>query len=376
MVTTTGHPADRDGAAHRGVHRPATDPEGDTPLTYAWDFGDGGTATTANASHTYTAPGTYTATLTVTDARRARRGTARSRCKGGAAEHLLLRREVRRLRRVLAGPRPQWTVVRENQTCSVADGCLILPTAAGRPLRQPQRRDQHRAAAGAVRRLAGHHQGHAGRHGDYQQAGLIVYGDDDNYAKVDLLPQRLPPRFEFIRESAGTPRNEGADAICAQPGDTYYVRIASDGTNLTASYSADGTTFVPVGRSAALAGIANPKVGLFALNGGTTAPVVNASFDYFQLMPGRARHLGLARTTSSPGPTGPLPVERDRAGGHHEVPGHQRCPADRRPQRATSTAPATPARRTSSCRRRPPATSRSTRRSTARCSASSTSRAA
>src|SRR5690606_2272422 len=47
----------------------ATDPDGDAPLTYAWDFGDGATADTADASHTYTAVGTYTATVTVTDAR-------------------------------------------------------------------------------------------------------------------------------------------------------------------------------------------------------------------------------------------------------------------------------------------------------------------
>jgi PKD repeat protein len=36
-------------------------------LTYAWDFGDGGTAGTRNANHTYAAPGTYTAKVSVTD---------------------------------------------------------------------------------------------------------------------------------------------------------------------------------------------------------------------------------------------------------------------------------------------------------------------
>jgi PKD repeat protein len=44
----------------------ATDPDGDT-LTYAWDFGDGGTATTKDAMHTYTAVGVYYAKLTVRD---------------------------------------------------------------------------------------------------------------------------------------------------------------------------------------------------------------------------------------------------------------------------------------------------------------------
>ena len=38
-----------------------------TITEYAWDFGDGTTATGATASHPYTAPGAYTVTLTVTD---------------------------------------------------------------------------------------------------------------------------------------------------------------------------------------------------------------------------------------------------------------------------------------------------------------------
>jgi PKD repeat protein len=36
-------------------------------LTYAWNFGNGGTATGKTAGYTYTVPGTYTATLTVKD---------------------------------------------------------------------------------------------------------------------------------------------------------------------------------------------------------------------------------------------------------------------------------------------------------------------
>jgi PKD repeat protein len=44
----------------------STDPEGGA-LTYRWTFGDGGTSTAANPTHTYTANGNYTATLVVTD---------------------------------------------------------------------------------------------------------------------------------------------------------------------------------------------------------------------------------------------------------------------------------------------------------------------
>ncbi|MEU6159254.1 lectin [Streptomyces sp. NPDC047130] len=45
----------------------SSDPDGDA-LRYAWTFGDGGTSTAADPSHTYTTNGQYTATLRVTDA--------------------------------------------------------------------------------------------------------------------------------------------------------------------------------------------------------------------------------------------------------------------------------------------------------------------
>ncbi|MCA9986584.1 MAG: PKD domain-containing protein, partial [Anaerolineales bacterium] len=44
----------------------STDSDG-TIASYAWDFGDGTTAATANPSHVYTTPGDYVAVLTVTD---------------------------------------------------------------------------------------------------------------------------------------------------------------------------------------------------------------------------------------------------------------------------------------------------------------------
>jgi len=66
---------------------------------------------------------------------------------------------------------------------------------------------------------------------------------------------------------------------------TVFLRLTSDGTNLTGAFSTDGVTYTPAGRSASLAGIDNPKIGLYAVNGGTAAPVVDAQFDWFQISP-------------------------------------------------------------------------------------------
>lgn len=45
----------------------SSDPDPGAVLTYNWDFGDGNTGTGVTTSHTYTADGVYTATLTVSD---------------------------------------------------------------------------------------------------------------------------------------------------------------------------------------------------------------------------------------------------------------------------------------------------------------------
>ncbi len=55
-----------EGAAISFSSAGSSDPDGQ-PLTYRWDFGDGGTSTQANPNHTYTTGGTFAVTLRVTD---------------------------------------------------------------------------------------------------------------------------------------------------------------------------------------------------------------------------------------------------------------------------------------------------------------------
>ncbi len=283
VVTATATPTTGIAPVSVAFSGTATDAEDDTPFTYAWDFGDGGTASTLNATHTYTTPGTFTATLTVTDKRGAK-GYATVQVKVDAPNTSCFGARSDEFDGTELN-RDRWTtVVREDQSYSVADGALRLPTGVGdlygtrndatNLVLQAAPSGAWQATTKVTVPVAA----------DYQQAGLIIYGDDDNYAKVDLL-YGGNRKVEFIRETAGTPRNDAADSTAAPTGNTIHLRLISDGTNLTAAYSTDGQNFTPVGRSAALAGITNPRIGLFALNGGTTAPVVNALFDWFQVTP-------------------------------------------------------------------------------------------
>jgi cytochrome c len=273
----------------------ATDPEGDLPLTYAWSFGDGGTATGATASHTFTVPGKHTVTATVADSRGAT-GTAKVdvTVESPSAPTCLTGRSDGFEGTALDTTR--WSsVVRGNQELSVGSGALSIPLTAtdiygtgntGTPnlVLQPLPAGGWSATAKVTlpARLA------------YQQAGLIVYGDDDNYAKMVIQgrstgsPSAADRIFQFIREESGVP-NEVAASNTANLGATYpdtvWVRFTSDGANLKAAYSADGATFTEMPETKQLAGITNPRIGLFGLANRTEALPIAASFDYFTITP-------------------------------------------------------------------------------------------
>ncbi|MFC4533494.1 ThuA domain-containing protein [Sphaerisporangium dianthi] len=269
----------------------AADPDGDEPLTYKWNFGVNGAPapTTANASYTYNAPGTYTATVTVTDAKGAVT-TAKVTVKVDApATQCFTGRSDDFLGTTL--DRDRWSVVRENQDLKVADGKLVIPTSTtdiystGGNTTNIVVQPAPSGAWTATAKLT------MNARDQYQQAGLVIYGNDDNYAKMVLQARGNNSHanrvFQFIREENAAP-NEVTASNSAQLGDAYpdtvYVRFVSDGTNITAHYSSDGVTFTAMTQTKPLAGMTNPKIGLLSL-AGANHPVVDAAFDWFHITP-------------------------------------------------------------------------------------------
>ena len=256
-VTASAEPASGEAPLNVAFNATATDAENEA-MTYAWDFGVPGTdddkSTQEDPNYTYTAPGNYTATVTVTDA------------AGAKSSATVEVRVTRPLDECPTGPirsdefdgsaldLDRWTVLRPDAAnpFTVSDGNLNLPiangsmygpgTSAKNLIVQPTPDGEWMATAKiSVSAL----------NENYQQAGLRVWTDDNNWASVHMISAGGNRDFEFIYEAAGNPRNEGADKLGGIPADaplSYYVRIVSDGENLNAFYSYDGVAFLPVGR--------------------------------------------------------------------------------------------------------------------------------
>lgn len=120
---------------------------------------------------------------------------------------------------------------------------------------------------------------------DYAQAGLVIYGNDNNYLRVDFYSNSDTRQVEFIKqetpEGAGYPTWSATDlgpATVVNGVETAWIRIVKrtvDGKDLYTGYSSvDGVTWVRAGTWTHSLGSAS--IGIYAGN----RAGFNASFDY------------------------------------------------------------------------------------------------
>jgi PKD repeat protein/type 1 glutamine amidotransferase len=270
----------------------ATDPEGDTPLTYKWDFGVAGAPqpTTPDASYTYTAAGTYTATVTVTDA------------KGAITQKTLtIRADAPNPACDPGQPRPapndefdgtaldgcRWdSIVRPDPAAArLTGGNLEIDTSQGDIYGSgnsgPKNFILQRAPAGDWT-LETKVDGSAFNQA-YHQGGLLVYADDGNYVKFDYITDSATARRIELRSEIGDtvqdPQPQAGDLTQG----VWWLRLVKVGDTFHGFASADGQTWTEVGTGVQNSAVAsNAKAGVFAFGVDQTASVT-AKFDYFHL---------------------------------------------------------------------------------------------
>lgn len=136
---------------------------------------------------------------------------------------------------------------------------------------------------------------------NYQQGGLIVFDDLDNYIRLDLLWSDA-----FIDD--GYKSGEGIELLSEQKGvftpawpawpraylkldnEGVFLKIRKEGVWYDGYYSKDGQQWIRLG-SISVPTITNPQVGIFAVGGATnsnnapncihTAPDIPVDFDFF-----------------------------------------------------------------------------------------------
>ena len=255
----------------------------DDAPTYEWDFGDGETSTEPNPTHVYEDVGTYEATLTVTDVEGVTTDTLTIRVTDASCA---LSDEFDGDE--LNGCR--WTqIVRENpDDYSVGDGALTIVAETGGDMFGGNTSDENiilQSAQDGEWSVETELTFEATA--NFHQAGLMLYGDDDNWAKFGLLWINGERVLEYIWQENGSPRRDEAQDVT--PVDesfpsTLRMRLESDGADVTAHYSIDdGETWIQVGRTVSFSTVPDPHVGMFAAGGG--APDEEAMFDYFRVTP-------------------------------------------------------------------------------------------
>ncbi len=119
---------------------------------------------------------------------------------------------------------------------------------------------------------------------NFTQAGLVIYGDDDNYIKLTHVSIWETRQTEFAKELAPVPAGypRYGNTVIGPPSDWTYLRIAKitrDGTDYYTGYtSTDGQTWVRGGTWTHTLGM-QQRIGLVSMGGAG----FTAEFDYVRV---------------------------------------------------------------------------------------------
>jgi len=133
--------------------------------------------------------------------------------------------------------------------------------------------------------------------GGSEQAGLVIYQDDDNYFKAGFIARDGRRWFEVVQELGRQTRHDGTLDEVQVPADfpsTVYLKLTQLEGTVTAYMSQDGTSWTPVGRTGTVSSFTAPKIGLLALTN-DDAYVTTAAFDWF-----RVQAVGAGEDTTPP----------------------------------------------------------------------------
>lgn len=117
---------------------------------------------------------------------------------------------------------------------------------------------------------------------DYNQGGIVLYQDRDNYLKLVRQHDSHWGGAEllFALEAAGNFDHSYHQSV---PAGTQHLKISRNGTLYKGFYSSDGTNWTPAGEYSPV-NFTNPMFGLLASNGYIAgAPEVAADFDFFRV---------------------------------------------------------------------------------------------
>ncbi|HBS73142.1 MAG TPA: hypothetical protein DEB55_01980 [Microbacterium sp.] len=143
--------------------------------------------------------------------------------------------------------------------------------------------------------------------GSYQQAGLLLWDDSDEWIVLDVYWSSGERRIQFNRSG----NNSGFISVPSGHGSSYWFRLTNTDGSITGSYSLDGETFSGLSGSVALGTFAPIGVGPTALRGAaSSAGSVDAHFEWFRWSPTSSELIECGHPTTDP-TTGPAATARE-----------------------------------------------------------------